>query len=285
MIGGLPVIPAAGPLPEVPWLLESYKRVASLVRSLVPTLDAIERGRSDEWITVWQAPDVANAPDKSQALPCSRDLDFLARNQTDCWYFVRVSTEVAGEHRSQYFQCRARVDLDGAASITESREKADLLRSLDTQTAMATIESERAKDARSEADKWHREGLERDRKINRLEMEIERLQSRLEAAEAEQAPIVADEVADKLFDKGLSLVQLWASTPTDTGHTAKVLAASVNLMCAIQDDRAIVRLLITRHRAPFASFVNTFNEVAAAAKLPGGLSVPRLPARRKAKGA
>ncbi len=270
---------------DATWKTGSYQQTADMVRSLVPTLDSIERGRADQWIKVWHVPIGEDGPLFAEATECSRQKEFLSKHQSECWYYVRFRMEVAGVATTHYVRCKARAEADGGNG--ESREKQDLLRMLDTQTALAAQEGERANASRDDAARWHAESLAKDVKIAMLDIKVAQLEHDLAVAVAEQAPILSDEAGEKLFTKGLELLKLWGLTPTDKGLAAKALKATLKLMLAIQNDSEIVRLLLVRHRGTFAEFIGTFNQVAESLGLlkQAELELPRMPrlsAKKKA---
>lgn len=273
---GLPTI-VAGPLPsEVDWRTGSHVVIADTVRSISPGLDAIERGRADQWISVWRVSADLNFED---SYPCSRK-ELLSKHQGEpCWYYVRFISEVAGVKKEEYVRCKAVASADGSS---DSREKSDLLRMLDTQTGVAIQEGARADAARELADDLHGQCLAKDRQIAERDIQILRLRSDLDAAIENQAPVLSDDAATQLFGKFNDLIKLWAITPTDKGLAASIMKAMLGFMTSIQDDVPLVRALMTRHRPAMQALVNAFNVSSVAIGVNAKLTVPKyhaLPAK------
>lgn len=265
------------PIPiDVEWNHQLYTRLAEYVQRAMTALDAIECGRSLEWITIWRVPIVDNSPDLSSAAPCSIVKDFLSRQIEDVYYYVQVKTEVAGETKFSYNRCRTGQQRT-TAKPNKTEEVLRLLKVVDTQTAMSEISNARAEESRSDAAKWHAECLAKDRIINDRDIRIARLEAELEVAIANQAPLVDEVIAEKLGMKAMEFLEQWALTPSDKGYAAKVLKSVLNLMASIQGDDEVKRALLKRHKGPFEGVINAFNEVAEAAKLPGRLDLPPMP--------
>jgi len=261
---------------DVEWNTQTYTRLSEYVRIAMNSLDAIEHGRSMEWITIWRVPIVDKDPDLSSATPCSITTDFLSRQIEDVWYYVQIRTEVAQDTSFSHLRCRT-----GQPKPQEKKNKTEehlrLLRSLDTQTALSEISNERAAASREDAAKWHSECLAKDRIINEREIRIRQLEAELESAIANQAPVVDDLVAEKLGTRALEFLETWATTPSDKGYAARVLQAVLSFMASIQHDEVVLYHIMKKHKPAFEGIINAFNEVAKAAKLPGSLGLPPMP--------
>jgi len=268
---------------DVKWSNQLYTRVSSNIAKLVPVLDGIEYGRSDKWITIWRVPIVGTEPDLSSAAPCSISADFLSRQLEDVWYYVQVRSEVSGEVSFDYIRCRTGPPRVADRGDKKTAENNRLLRSLDSQVAIGAISDARATAAREDAEKWHRECLAKDRRVNELEIEIARLKSDLDVAIQNQAPMIDDDVAEKLGGRLIDVLQQWATTPTDKGYAAKVLKSVLGFMVSIQGDDEVKRSLLLKHRPAFEGIIESFNDVMKSMSLPDQLRVPELPRARQQK--
>ncbi len=269
---------------DVNWSTQLYSRVSSEISKLVPVLDGIKYGRSDEWITVWKVSINGNEPDLSSASPCSISADFLSRQYEDVWYYVQVRSEVAEEVSFDHIRCRSGQPKTSDKGDKKTAENNRLLRSLDSQVALNQIDAQRATASQAEADKWHRECLSKDRIINDLEIKIKNITAELEAAIQNQAPMLDDEVAEKLGGRLIDVLQQWATTPTDKGFAAKVLKSILGFMVSIQDDDEVKRLLLLKHKTAFEGVVTSFNEVMTSIGLSDQLRIPELPRAKRLKG-
>lgn len=290
----------ARPFPtDVEWQVQLYSRLSEAIKKAATSLEAIQRGRSDEWITIWRVPISDGQPDVLSAAPCSLHTDFLARQLDDVWYYVNVHSEVALGTRDDFLRCRTgtpRVKntsacggscgtCGSACGSRPTEENTRLMRSLDSQTALVQISDERAIKSRADAEQWHSECLAHRQTIADLEIDISKLRAALDEAVANQAPVIENDVAEKLGGEILSLGTEWLSKPNDKGLAAKVLQAELNLMASIQFDDELKVILLTRHGPEFSELIDVFNEVAKASGLPGKLELPPMPrlVRRSSK--
>lgn len=262
------------------WSTQLYSRVKNEIEKLVPVLDGIEFGRSDSWITIWRVPINGNEPDLSSASPCSISADFLSKQYEDVWYYIQVRSEVADDVSFEYIRCRTGQSKTSDSKDKKTAENNRLLRSLDSQVALNQIDAARAKSAQEEADKWHKECLAKDRRNNELEIEVSNLRAQLEVAIQNQAPMLDDEIAEKLGGRLIEVLQQWATTPTDKGYAAKVLKSVLGFMVSIQDDNDVKRLILLNHRPAFEGVVESFNDVMKSIGASEQLRVPELPRAR-----